>query len=249
MKYRLWSFPRSFRELDSQLLTLGTLRRIGWSRSVRENRPQTAVGEPMPWLTYPVVYWLDGVLRSDDHLLELGAGQSTRWFAARVGSVVSVEHDPRWAARVSRGAPPNIEVIAARCQGDELEADPTDPYISAIDALGAGSFDLILVDGMARIAATRASVRLLKPDGAVVIDNSDRPVLTPAVEHLAEEGFGRIDFVGFTPGGSNFSCTSVFAQDFSRWVARDEPPKWWGADIADFVGPDTAAPAYRGRGA
>ena len=247
LRYRLWSLPRTFQEFDSQLLALGTLRRIGWNRSVNERRPQTAVGEPMPWLTYPVVYWLDGVLASEDRLLELGSGQSTRWFATRVESVVSIEHDPQWAARVSRNAPSNVEVIAAPCHGDELEAESADPYISAIYALKPESFDMILVDGMARIAATRASVRLLRPKGAVMIDNSDRPGLSPAVRHLTKEGFGRIDFVGFTPGGSNFSCTSVFSRDFNRWVARDKAPRWWGADMADFFRPGASAATYRGQ--
>lgn len=244
--YRLWALPRGLREIDSLLLLLGTLRRIGWSRSVKDGLPEDDAGLPLPWLTYPFIYWLDGALSTSDRVLEIGAGNSTLWLASRVEAVVSVEHDSRWADRVSALAPQNVEVIPASCLGDEFEALEDDPYIAAVRGLPQDSFDVVFIDGMARVAAARASVRTLKAGGMIVVDNTDRPLMRGGIEYLESCGFGRIDFVGLPPGATNFSCTSVLARDFCRWVTRPNPPKWWGATITDFFGPHTAAPVLRG---
>ena len=44
---------------------------------------------------------LDSWLCAGDTGLEFGSGRSTRWFAARVGALTSIEHDAAWHARVA----------------------------------------------------------------------------------------------------------------------------------------------------
>jgi hypothetical protein len=85
------------------------LRTVGWYRSVQLNESVDAQG-PVPWFTYPAIRFLQGIVRPDLRVLEYGTGNSTLWWAQRVQQVVSVEHDPAWAARVRKAALPNVEL-------------------------------------------------------------------------------------------------------------------------------------------
>jgi hypothetical protein len=233
LRYRIWAAPRSFRESDAVLLLLGTMRRVGWTRSAASGKAQDQQGAPLPWLTYPAVYWLEAALRGTEDVLEFGSGQSTLWFADRVRSVVSVEHDTRWADTIRGSPPPNVRVLVRPCGGDEYEADRSDAYVRAADDHPEGSFDVLVVDGVARNTVVRHALCRLKDSGLVVVDNSDRPSLRPALSHLRDAEFRRLDFVGPVPGGTNFSCTSVFWRD-DCWVLPNNYPEWWGSDILDF---------------
>ena len=215
VRYRLACLPRSAREADRLLLLAGTLRRIGWTRSVRTRRPVSADGVPLPWLTYPAIHWLHASLRGDERTYEFGSGSSTTWLAARTEAVSSVEHDPGWYEEVRRGLPENADVSLV----------PPSQY--AMSIAGRGPFDLVLVDGIYRSDCIRQASGELTNEGAIVVDNSDRLDLQGAMEDLAASGFARIDFAGPAPGLTNFSCTSVLSRRFSRWGAR-RPPTAWG---------------------
>jgi hypothetical protein len=81
--YRIWGLPRNLHELDAATLLVGTMRRVGWSRSVKFKILTDLQGAPLPWWTYPTFEWLQSVLRGASGSLEVASGQSTA--AARVG--------------------------------------------------------------------------------------------------------------------------------------------------------------------
>src|SRR5438045_3489360 len=49
-----------------------------------------------PWLTQEAIRIIDGYLEPTMVAWEWGSGKSTPWIARRVGTLVSVEHDPQW---------------------------------------------------------------------------------------------------------------------------------------------------------
>lgn len=76
-------------------------------------------------------------------------------------------------------------------------------------------FDIAVIDGTAypesnRLESTQASLPLLKPNGLIIVDNSDLKSLKPVNEFLYEERFGRIDFYGYSPGAFHKQCTALF---------------------------------------
>lgn len=73
-----------------------------------------------------------------------------------------------------------------------------------------GHFDIIVVDGMARVMTAWAAVRQLAPQGIIVFDNSDREEYADAYRFLHESGFSRIDFNGLGPLNDYEWCTSLF---------------------------------------
>ncbi len=235
LRYRAWSLPRP-REANAALLLLGSLRRLGWFESAREKRPIDAAGLPLPWYAYPAIFWLESIVGGTETVFEYGIGNSTLWWAARVARVHGVDHDEEWIARVRSTAPSNARISYQACAGTEVSAPEGDPYVGAAAATGL-KFDVIVIDGRARVSCAAEVSKSLAPDGLVLLDNSDRPKLAPAHDTLASQGFGRIDFVGLAPGGTNVVATSAFCRSWTRWLQKPRPPKYWGTNLEEFVLP------------
>jgi hypothetical protein len=234
LAYRFSSIPRQPKVVDRLVLLAGTLSRLGWARSVQESSPVDSEGQPLPWYSYPAIAWLCAVLRAEDSVFEYGAGNSSLWYSARVARVNGVEHDPDWARRLRAASPPNLSVRQVSCRGDELEAPDRDEYVDEIASVG-GLFDVIAIDGLARVACARRAIDFLNVDGLIVVDNSDRPSLWPALAMFADRGFARVDFLGFAPGSANVSCTSVLwrSGETSR-LRLASPPPLLGSGILDY---------------
>ena len=62
-------------------------------------------------VSYAAVVWMWRLLAGDERVLEVGAGNSTRWFAERAAHVVSVESSHEWYARLSEDKPTNVELV------------------------------------------------------------------------------------------------------------------------------------------
>lgn len=122
-----------------------------------------------PWLSYDAVRVIDARLRPHSRVLEFGSGMSTLWFAERAAEVVSIESDPAWHARLvallQRKGRTNVRYRLTR---DLLAYAALAP-----EEIGDG-FDLVLVDGEVRNICAEAAIRVLRPGGAVYLDNADR---------------------------------------------------------------------------
>jgi len=178
----------------------------------------------MPWITFRAIDWLDGYLKPDMNVFEYGAGGSTLYLAKRVHNVVSVEHDENFHQIVS-------DILSKRairnCQLMLHKAEPCDAsshdfasyqkkyqglcfesYVKAIDAYPDRSFDLVLVDGRARMACIKRALAKLKPGGALMLDNSDRPAYAKAKSLMRD--IPSLDLPGVTPWNIEVSQTSVW---------------------------------------
>jgi predicted O-methyltransferase YrrM len=228
IKQRIDGLPRTMAEVNRSLQHLASLRALGWHESLHRRTAVDANGEPLPWYTYPCIEWLATRLQPTDAVFEFGAGSSTLWYARKVEQVVSVEHDDTWFSRVAAASPPNAQ--AHLCNSDHDEVGELVPdqalssYAGSIKRYPLNSFDVVAVDGLERMTCTWAALPHLKDDGLLILDNSDRQAYRPALEYLADQGFGRIDFFGFWPAAGFPGCTSVFARSFDRWVTTGRVP-------------------------
>ncbi len=154
----------------------------------------------VPWWTFEaadeVAEFLRG--RPDARVLEWGSGASTVWLSQRAGTVVSIEHDPRWAARTARAlAARDAENVQLRVvqptrlvpPGGVPSAKPGfagldfEAYADAVDAVP-GDLDLVVIDGRAREACLVRAIDRLAEGGLIVFDNVDRQRYRDAVEAL-----------------------------------------------------------------
>lgn len=192
------------------------LHRLGWFRSALENSAVDAVGRPIPWLTYPIINFLDKRLSAEHCLFEYGAGNSTVWFASKTRSVIALEHTNEWAEGVRPRLPPNAQ-LHVRAAADSrhydeiafLELELENAYTQFILESNA-QYDIIVIDGIYRNACTRTALQRLLPGGVLVLDNTDFAAFSPAVETLHRVGFRGIDFAGMCPITQKLSQSSIF---------------------------------------
>lgn len=177
------------------------LKRTGWVRSGWANAPVDAHGGPLPWYTYPCIAFLEGRVRPEMRVFEYGSGQSTRWWAARVQHVDSVEDDKTWFERVSTDIPGNVDLRFASSDGDAYER-------SALDR--GKRFDVVVIDGSHRDECAHATLEVIDDRGVVIWDNTQKPgVFSEGLGTLEAAGFRRVDFFGIGPLNMDPWCTTV----------------------------------------
>jgi predicted O-methyltransferase YrrM len=146
----------------------------------------------LPWWTYGAIDAVEerlASLKGSARVFEFGSGASTVWLGRRSAEVFSVEHDGSFADVMRRvlaeadlvdsvhlievrpTTTPDPRVRSGRPGEDELDFAG---YADAVAQVG-GQFDVICVDGRARVACALASLEYLAPEGVLVWDDSQRP--------------------------------------------------------------------------
>lgn len=178
------------------------LKQQGYWRSALYKSPMTLEGDPLPWMNYGVIDFLVERLRPDMCMFEYGSGYSTEFYAARVQSVISVEHDREWFDMMSKSLPGNVSLHYVQSADDN-------EYIAAAVETGQ-KFDFIVVDGRNRVACIKSAVAALGDAGVMLLDDSGRERYRDGVRYLLERGFRQIRFCGLKPGSIESYCTSIF---------------------------------------
>jgi hypothetical protein len=176
------------------------------------------------WICFKAGKWLESYLKPDMSVFEYGSGGSTLFFAKRVKSVVSVEHDSSWYDRISmemekqkisncrlvlrepeKGAQPGQPYTSTR-KGNEGYS--FERYVNAIGEYPDASFDFVLVDGRARMSCISNAVRKVKIGGYLMLDDSQRPNYASAESLL--KGHLRRDFRGLKACQYRLSQASIW---------------------------------------
>jgi hypothetical protein len=184
----------------------------GWLRSLAAAVPVNQSGDAIPWFTYSSIDFLQTILKGEWRVFEWGCGNSTRWWAARVQSVLSVEDNPAWHAKIAGQLPANARVC--------LHGEKTG-YIDAVR--GERHYDAIVVDGKFRNECLAAAIEHITDSGIIILDNSDDIAWEPGIEAMRLAGFFRIDFWGAIPSYLNKCCTSVFFKDVTLFSNSPAP--------------------------
>lgn len=87
------------------------------------------------------------------------------------------------------------------------------------------TFDIILVDGMARCLTAWLAGQYVKSDGIIIFDNADRWQYNAAFRFLSEQGFRRIDFCGPAPVSRLELCTAIFVRSLDCFADSIESPR------------------------
>jgi len=193
-----------------------TLITSGWIKSLAHGRPLNYKNEPIPWITYPAIDFLDSIVKRNWKTFEWGAGNSTLWWASKVDSVVSIEDNIVWYKEIISKMPSNAFVCN---HVDKLE------YANSIRSYPDKSFDVIVIDGSHRNDCAKKSINKLKDSGIIVFDNSDSSEYNESMVFLNNNGFFRIDFWGLIPSYMYKNCTSVFCRDSSLFTGAPPPSR------------------------
>lgn len=157
-------------------------------------------------------------------VLEYGSGGSTLFFANRVDYLVSIEHDPPWYARVATRLREqgftNVSYLLREPRQDgepmldgyrnEFPGASFADYVKAIDTYPNGTFDLILVDGRARVRCMVQALPKLRPGGYLMLDNASDPYWAGCLEIMRPYGYPQRDFYSIAPYAKGRWRTSVW---------------------------------------
>jgi len=188
----------------------------GWFSSAKSGQSTGKSGRPIPWLTYPFIEFIEARLHKDIDMFEFGCGNSTLWFAERVGNVDSVEHDKKWYEEILPKLPDNATLTLREVIGEQtysiiaFKSLSDESSYSSTVSVSNKLYDVILVDGVYRNNSIVHSIRSLKEGGIIILDNVDYIESRLSKDYLKELGFKQIDFWGMCPVVHHDSCTSVF---------------------------------------
>lgn len=138
--------------------------------------------------------FVEGYLSETTVALEWGCGNSTLWFGRRCRRWLSVEHDYAWAARVAKMLPPSHSIHLLYSPPDEpvipVLDDPAgypDGYAEAfrsyirapgdraVKKVCDGDFDVVLIDGRARLFCAEYAIGHPRMKKAVILIHDFRP--------------------------------------------------------------------------
>ena len=193
----------TFRKIDPKMFTRYVCDACGgtvdgssahwYNRGIRDaSQPQPVT----PWMSDAEIALIESHLASGMNVLEWGAGGSTLRFPRLVANYHSIEHNKAWHTKIA-AATDRIENVAVwLCENDtqafQGEAYPPGyleawtEYVQFPRTIGL-KFDVILIDGRARLYCAMEALNLLAPGGVVFIhDFFQRPRYHAALEHYNE---------------------------------------------------------------
>jgi len=183
----------------------GYLKEIGWINSFNRMEPVDKNNKPIPWVTYPFIYFINTRLTKELEVLEFGCGNSTLWYSKKVKFVTCMEHDEVWIEKIKSAVPRNVSL--------NYEKLIRGGRYSKFSASQDKKFDIIIVDGRDRVNCIRNSVDSLVHNGVIILDDSERDEYINGVSYLQEKGFKMIEFWGISPGSFYKKCTTVFYKE------------------------------------
>ena len=156
-------------------------------------------------MNYGIIGLLEDRLGKDMSLFEYGSGNSTIFYAQRVGQVISVESDPVWYEYVNTKIPDNATVHLI---------DPYDKrtYCRFIRECKI-NFDIVVIDGKDRSDCVEVARDCLSSAGVIILDDTQDGEYESATKVLEKDGFKRLDMKGLKPGGVRSYTTSVFYRE------------------------------------
>jgi len=196
--------PRLFKKLIS-MGTKGYLYDIGWIHSFEKRMPINKKGNPLPWVTYSFINFIENRLDKTMDIFEYGAGNSTLWYSKRVNSVISVEHDKKWFDKMRQLVPKNVKIYYQ-------SLEDRNSYFKFPSFLKK-KFDIIIIDGRERVNCIKTSINFLKKGGIIILDDSERLEYKEGIDFLLENGYKKIDFWGISPGTFYNKCTTIFYKE------------------------------------
>jgi len=170
---------------------------MGFRSSAEAGRSHWGNGYPIPTMSYSLVEYLMGLDLSQMSVLEIGAGDSTAFWASRTKSVISLETNQQW-----------VETLKPRLPTVQIETVEGDAMPARMTAFPQ-QFDIIVIDPAAnRARCARAALPKLAKGGFIIIDNSDW--YPNACRIVRDAGFNQVDFHDFRPQHYFRATSSIF---------------------------------------
>ena len=184
----------------------GYLHDEGWITSFKTKTAIDKNGEPMPWLSYPLLDFLKPRLNNNMVLFEYGGGNSTLFYSNHVKEVYTVESDKQWYEIIKNPAKQNTHIYY-----EPIDETPVE-YIEKPGKLNK-KFHLIIVDGMNRNECLLFCKDQLEANGVIIADDTNQYNYGSALAEIEKMGFKRLDFWGIASFVIDKKSTTIFYRE------------------------------------
>lgn len=190
--------------------------------------PSSLSRNPIPWMNYKALKFLQQLLSKNIKIFEYGSGSSTLYWMNRCSEINSVEHDRSFHQKISPQLIPSVRYSLAEPEVNSINSlyDPASPdlfqsadfkghtfknYVKLIDGFQDEYFDVVVVDGRARPSCIKRAIPKIKKNGILIVDNSDRSYYWSQTSQLLA-GWQHEVFRGTVRGLLHQEQTSVFVK-------------------------------------
>ena len=222
---KLINLLRKFNKpLQIQLINFSYLaKHMGQYNSLKQEKPVDSFNNPLPWITYPCIEYLNQFDFSSEIVFEYGSGGSTKWFLNKNSrEVVSVENDINWFNVLLEDQKKfkNLTPIFANTVNDFIDNNKVfDASIVFIDC--DSSYRLKILQNLyTNINKINSKIK------CIIIDDVDKKNLKGGdidkiVFDLAKKlNWVQIDFMGFRPFNRTYASTTVLVNP-NKQLVRD----------------------------
>ncbi len=199
-----------------------------WRKSLDKRR--NSLVDAMPWISFTIINFLEKYLKPEMKVFEYGSGGSTLFFAKRVETVVSIEHNKLWFEKVNLYLQElklkNIDYKLLEPENDsefhkKNIADSNDyisgnaesagknyeKYVKSIDQYPDEYFDVVSVDGRARPSCCKHALPKIKKGGYLIYDNVETIYYEDSISLLKPNEWEVVRHYGLFPYLTHFSMT------------------------------------------
>ena len=206
LKKTIWKFLNRLRIGGPiQLLLDSGVLEDGWFKSYYTRQSVDLRGNPIPWCTYSFLKFIEPRLKEHFNIFEYGCGNSTIWYAKKVNSIKSVEHNKNWFELIVSNLPGNAKVVL-------IELNENGNYAKEV-LVENKKYEIIIIDGVERNNSVKFAMTGLTEDGVIIYDNTQLEEYFPSIDMLIDSGFKRIDFIGTLPIVAHNNTTTIFYRD------------------------------------
>lgn len=180
-----------------------------WKKSFIEGFSQDGNGSALPWMSYPAIEFLKNNLTKNHEIFEFGCGASTLFFAKRVKKITGLETNQQWLT-ITQGllSDQEKEKIEFHLMPDGLQNNAYENF-----AKNCGKkFDFIIIDSLKRFESAKNSITALKPNGTIILDDSERLNYKKIFDFFAQNNFQKQDFFGIAPAQLRIKNTTFFTK-------------------------------------
>lgn len=181
-----------YTDIYTKILSNTYLHESGWFKSYIEQKVIDGAGNPLPWMNYPMISFLEERVPAGLTIFEYGCGFGTLWWAKKAKRVVTVEHNKIWYESMLKNLPDNVRAIFRPLEtGGE--------YCKTVAQIQNVQFNIIIIDGRDRVNCALHCAPSLADDGVIIFDDTDREAYIDGRTHLKNIGFKELKLTGIKP--------------------------------------------------
>ena len=207
-----------------------------WKNSFLNGFSVDENNQPIPWFSYKAIDFIKNFIQKNHRICEYGCGASTLFFSQQVQCLVGLETDPIWLKIIEQKIIEQDFKYDQKLQSLQLNNTPKlsekfyknffrnsqqinlylnenamqdDDYQNFCNYF-LEKFDIIIIDSKKRFNSAKQAIQSLKPDGIIILDDSQRPNYQKIFQYFEQLDFKKMDFFGIAPGQLSLKNTTIF---------------------------------------